>query len=120
MNPSDVWERLLVAGLSRDFQQMRLDFLRRLSRRKGAKEDPQGAVADWAEHFRGSAASARCRRAQGQGDVAPPSGADRHMARTCCAASVATMDSAVWVSVGSGHGGRRRRSHCAGRAAVRS
>lgn len=30
MDPSDVWERLLVAGLARDFQQMRLDFLRDL------------------------------------------------------------------------------------------
>ncbi len=49
MNPSDVWERLLVAGLSRDFQQIRLDFLRRLSRRKGAKKDPLGAVANWAD-----------------------------------------------------------------------
>ena len=48
MNPSDVWERLLVAGLARDFQQMRLQFLRRLSRRKGAKRDPQGAVESWA------------------------------------------------------------------------
>ena len=48
-NHSDVWERLLVAGLARDFQQMRLDFLRRLSRRKGAKQDPLGAVADWAD-----------------------------------------------------------------------
>ncbi|GMN13325.1 NAD-glutamate dehydrogenase [Altererythrobacter sp. MTPC7] len=49
MNPSDVWERLLVSGLARDFQQMRFDFLKRLSRRKGAKNDPAGAVADWAE-----------------------------------------------------------------------
>jgi len=73
MNPSDVWERLLVAGLSRDFQQMRLDFLRRLSRRKGAKDEPLGAVADWAgqhaeaiERFRSIIG-----RAQAQGDVAP-------------------------------------------------
>lgn len=50
MRPSDVWERLLVAGLARDFQQMRLDFLRRLSRRKGAKEDMAGAVENWAGH----------------------------------------------------------------------
>ena len=49
MEPSDVWERLLVAGLARDFQQMRLEFLRRLSRRKNAKTDPAGAVANWAE-----------------------------------------------------------------------
>ena len=73
MNPSDVWERLLVAGLSRDFQQMRLEFLRRLSRRKGAKSDPLDAVATWSgEHaeairqFR-----AMIERAQTQGDVAP-------------------------------------------------
>jgi glutamate dehydrogenase len=73
MNPSDVWERLLVAGLSREFQQMRLEFLRRLSRRKGAKEDPAAAVATWSdEHadairqFRGMIG-----RAQGQSPVAP-------------------------------------------------
>ena len=29
MDPHDPWERLLVAGLARDFQSMRLDFLRR-------------------------------------------------------------------------------------------
>tara|TARA_R110000772_G_scaffold156977_5_gene268236 strand:+ start:873 stop:5555 length:4683 start_codon:yes stop_codon:yes gene_type:complete len=29
INPSDPWDRLLVAGLARDFQQMRLDFLGR-------------------------------------------------------------------------------------------
>jgi glutamate dehydrogenase len=43
MNPSDPWERLLVAGLARDFQQMRLDFLRRA----GKKRDPEAVVADW-------------------------------------------------------------------------
>ncbi len=48
MNPSDVWERLLVAGLARDFQQMRLDFLRRLARRRGFKDDPLAVVAAWA------------------------------------------------------------------------
>ncbi len=31
MDPVDPWERLLVAGLARDFQAMRLDFLARLS-----------------------------------------------------------------------------------------
>jgi glutamate dehydrogenase len=42
MNPSDPWERLLVAGLARDFQQMRLDFL------KGAKKAAPGAfVESW-------------------------------------------------------------------------
>ena len=41
MDPHDPWERLLVAGLARDFQAMRLDFLRR---QKGA---PGDAVAKW-------------------------------------------------------------------------
>ena len=73
MNPSDVWERLLVAGMSRDFQQMRLEFLRRLSRRKGAKEDPGAVVATWSgenadaiRQFRGMIG-----RAQAQNPVAP-------------------------------------------------
>ena len=34
MDPHDPWERLLVAGLARDFQTMRLDFLRRRSAKK--------------------------------------------------------------------------------------
>jgi glutamate dehydrogenase len=37
-----VWERLLIAGLARDFQQIRLDFLGR-----GQKGDPQAAVDAW-------------------------------------------------------------------------
>ena len=41
MDPKDPWERLLVAGLARDFQAMRLDFLRR---QKVADAD---AVAAW-------------------------------------------------------------------------
>ena len=40
--PSDPWERLLVAGLVRDFEQMRLDFLSR-----DAKRDPDAAVVAW-------------------------------------------------------------------------
>jgi glutamate dehydrogenase len=47
MNPSDPWERLLVAGLARDFQQMRLEFLRRLARRKNAREDLTAASEEW-------------------------------------------------------------------------
>jgi glutamate dehydrogenase len=39
--PSDPWERLLIAGLARDFQQLRLDFLGR------TKTDPQGLVDSW-------------------------------------------------------------------------
>ena len=49
MSPSDVWERLLVDGLARDFQHMRIEFLRRLTRRKAGKDDPQSAIAKWAK-----------------------------------------------------------------------
>jgi glutamate dehydrogenase len=49
MSPSDPWERLLVAGLARDFQQMRFTFLRSLARRKQGKADLLGMIADWAE-----------------------------------------------------------------------
>ncbi len=44
MSPSDPWERLLINGLARDFQQMRLDFLRR----RGSKQ-AAAAVESWAE-----------------------------------------------------------------------
>ena len=44
MNPSDPWERLLVNGLARDFQHMRLHFLRRVA--KGRK-DPVPAATRW-------------------------------------------------------------------------
>ncbi len=73
MNPSDVWERLLVAGLSRDFQQMRLEFLRRLSRRKGAKKDPVGSVSSWAQEHAAAIRQFRSMvgRAQTQGEVTP-------------------------------------------------
>jgi glutamate dehydrogenase len=47
MSPSDPWERLLVNGLARDFQQMRLDFLRRTI--MAGKCDPATAVTRWAE-----------------------------------------------------------------------
>jgi glutamate dehydrogenase len=40
--PRDQWERLLTAGLARDFEQLRLDFLER--RRS---DDPKGAVDRW-------------------------------------------------------------------------
>jgi glutamate dehydrogenase len=46
MSPSDPWERLLVNGLARDFQQMRIDFLRRTM---AGKCDPTTAVTRWAE-----------------------------------------------------------------------
>ena len=42
----DPWERLLIAGLSRDFQQLRLDFLTRSD-----GNDPGAAVEKWlADH----------------------------------------------------------------------
>jgi glutamate dehydrogenase len=53
MSPSDPWERLLVAGLARDFQQMRLDFLRTIARTKGGRNDPLAATQEWErEHKR--------------------------------------------------------------------
>ncbi len=73
MSPSDVWERMLVSGLARDFQQMRLDFLRRLSRRKDAKSDPEAAVASWAEQHAAAVRQFRnmIGRAQSHSPVAP-------------------------------------------------
>ncbi|WP_067735667.1 NAD-glutamate dehydrogenase [Novosphingobium naphthalenivorans] len=47
MNPSDPWERLLVAGLARDFQQMRLDFLKRLAGTRQGRKDPLAAAEEW-------------------------------------------------------------------------
>jgi glutamate dehydrogenase len=38
LDPNDPWERLLAAGLARDFQAMRLDFLRRRSAKKPADD----------------------------------------------------------------------------------
>ncbi len=43
MVPTDPWERLLAAGLARDFQQMRLDFLRR-----ARSKDLEQFVDNWA------------------------------------------------------------------------
>ena len=73
MSPSDVWERLLVSGLARDFQQMRLELLRRLARRKDAKKDMPGIVAKWAEEQSAAVHGFRAMvaRAQGQSPVAP-------------------------------------------------
>jgi glutamate dehydrogenase len=47
MSPSDPWERLLVAGLARDFQQMRFDFLRGLAADR-RKDDPEALIELWA------------------------------------------------------------------------
>ncbi len=57
----DPWERLLIAGLARDFQQLRFEFLSRVG-----KKDPQAAVEAWldknrprVEQFAGLVARAR-------------------------------------------------------------
>jgi len=73
MSPSDVWERLLVSGLARDFQQMRIEFLRRLMQGDGGKNDPVGAVGEWAERNAGSVAQFRSMIARAQ--ARPPVGA---------------------------------------------
>ncbi|MEM6907279.1 MAG: NAD-glutamate dehydrogenase domain-containing protein [Pseudomonadota bacterium] len=77
MEPSDIWERLLVAGLARDFQQLRLEFMRNLlisaKPRKATKINPVSAVEDWAQ---GKAETIRqfkgmVTKAQNQVPVAP-------------------------------------------------
>ena len=40
--PTDQWERLLTAGLARDFEQLRIEFLSRTR-----NKDPHEAVLDW-------------------------------------------------------------------------
>jgi glutamate dehydrogenase len=73
MSPSDPWERLLVAGLARDFQQMRLDFLRALARRKSAQRDLPGLIEEWARSHSGAIHRFRTMvgRAQSAVPVAP-------------------------------------------------
>ncbi|MBI1403273.1 MAG: glutamate dehydrogenase [Porphyrobacter sp.] len=73
MRPSDVWDRLLVSGLARDFQQMRIEFLRRLMKRKNGKADPLGAVDDWAGRNLQAVAQFRAMvaRAQARPPVSP-------------------------------------------------
>jgi glutamate dehydrogenase len=44
LDPADPWERLLKAGLVRDFEQFRLDLLRRIV---PVGADPAAAVGDW-------------------------------------------------------------------------
>lgn len=44
LNPADQWERLLVAGLARDFEHLRLDWLAR-----SRSDDPEAAVERWTE-----------------------------------------------------------------------
>ncbi len=74
MSPSDPWERLLVAGLARDFQAMRFEFLRGLSRKRGkSAPDPMAAINEWAEANEAPVHQFRrmIARAQGATPVAP-------------------------------------------------
>ncbi|MBB3034223.1 NAD-glutamate dehydrogenase [Alteriqipengyuania lutimaris] len=73
MSPSDVWDRLLVAGLARDFQQMRLEFLRRICEPGGGSGSPCQRVEAWVEAHEPAVRQFRAmiRRAQAQNPVAP-------------------------------------------------
>ncbi len=75
LRPADPWERLLVAGLARDLQQIRLDFLARLAGRKGSsgKPDLLQDVAGWAERHADAVRqfSAMVGRARASVTVAP-------------------------------------------------
>jgi glutamate dehydrogenase len=68
-----VWERLLVSGLARDFQQMRMEFLRRQIATKAGKADPLAAVSDWATRNAAGVAQFRAMiaRAQARPPVSP-------------------------------------------------
>jgi glutamate dehydrogenase len=67
--PADQWERLLTAGLARDFEQLRIEFL---SRCRGSAID-QG-VAEWAEEQRARIDQFRelVARARTEGHVSAP------------------------------------------------
>lgn len=73
MIPSDPWERLLVAGLARDFQQMRFEFIRGLASSKRAKDDPAGLIEQWAAAREPAIRQFRAMigRAQGASPLAP-------------------------------------------------
>jgi glutamate dehydrogenase len=67
--PADQWERLLTAGLARDFEQLRIDFL---SRSRGAELD--SAVDEWIERQRPRIEQFRqlIARARSEGHVSAP------------------------------------------------
>jgi glutamate dehydrogenase len=73
MTPSDVWERLLVSGLARDFQQMRIEFLRRLMQDAAGRDDPHAALAAWADRNAQGVTQFRAMIARAQ--ARPPVGA---------------------------------------------
>jgi glutamate dehydrogenase len=67
--PGDQWERLLTAGLARDFEQLRIEFL---SRCRG--KDLDECVDGWIEHHGPRIEQFRelVRRARGEGHVSAP------------------------------------------------
>jgi len=67
--PADQWERLLTAGLARDFEQLRIEFLARFR-----KEDPTIAVDDWIEQQQARIDQFRqlISRAHAEGHVSAP------------------------------------------------
>ena len=67
LKPTDPWERLLVAGLARDFQQMRLDFLRRICGKRCT--DPLDAVERWSKPQAGAIRQFRMMVARAQAAV---------------------------------------------------
>jgi len=71
MTPSDPWERLLVAGLARDFQQMRLEFLSELAGAKATRDDPVAAVEDWAGRHEGAIRTFRAMVERAEATVPP-------------------------------------------------
>ena len=73
MVPSDPWERLLVAGLARDLQQVRLAFLRRLARREKARNDLSGAIHGWMDDHQSEVDAFRrvINRARASAEVTP-------------------------------------------------
>jgi glutamate dehydrogenase len=70
MVPTDPWERLLVAGLARDFQQMRFEFVRTHARGKG-KDDPLATIERWAEAHAGPIRQFRAIVARAQATAGP-------------------------------------------------
>jgi glutamate dehydrogenase len=67
--PADQWERLLTAGLARDFEQLRIEFLSRL--RNGG---PDEAVDQWIGRYRDRIDQFRhlVQRARAEGHVSAP------------------------------------------------
>ena len=67
--PADQWERLLTAGLARDFEQLRIEFL---SRCRG--KDVDDGVAEWVDNQRPRIAQFRelVARARSEGHVSAP------------------------------------------------